>query len=41
MVRLAMPDKIDLLAHMFRDHMIGIVIAIRAGENYDAEFHNW
>src|SRR5690242_2073516 len=35
----AVPDEIDWLAHVFRDHVIGIVIAVRSGENDNSKFH--
>src|SRR3989442_4401051 len=38
-VSIAVPDKIDGLAHVFRDHVIRIVIAVRSGKNYDTELH--
>jgi hypothetical protein len=34
-----MPDEIDRLPDDFADHVISVVIAIRAGENDYAEFH--
>src|SRR5205807_9386701 len=38
-VRIAVPDEIDRLAHVFRDHVIRIVIAVRSGKDYDTELH--
>src|SRR5205807_9457814 len=38
-VSIAVPDEIDRLADVFRDHVIRIVIAVRTGKNYNAEFH--
>lgn len=31
------PDEVHGLAHVFRDHVVGIVIAIRAGKNYNSK----
>lgn len=39
-IRVAMPNKIDRLAHVFRNNVIGIVVAVRAGKNYDSVFHS-
>src|SRR2546421_8484959 len=38
-VSIAVPDEIDRLAHVFRDHVIRIVIAVRSGKDYDTELH--
>ena len=35
----AVPDEVDWLAHVFGDHVIGIVIAIRTRKNNNSEFH--
>src|SRR5688572_5500308 len=37
-IRVAVPDKVDRLADVFRDHVIGIVIAIRTRKDNNAEF---
>jgi hypothetical protein len=33
------PDEIDWLAHVFRDHVIGVVITVRSGKNDNSKFH--
>src|SRR5207253_5678824 len=39
-VGVAVPDEINRLSDVFRDHVVSIVIAVRAGKNNDAEFHS-
>src|SRR3989441_623636 len=36
---IAVPDEIDRLAHVFRDHVIRVMVAVRSGKNYDTELH--
>src|SRR5881628_254253 len=38
-VSIAVPDEIDRLAHVFRDHVIRVMVAVRSGKNYDTELH--
>jgi hypothetical protein len=35
-----MPDEIYRLAHVFRNHVVSIVIAVRTGKDNNAEFHS-
>ena len=36
---LAVPDEIDWLADVFRDHVIGVVITVGSGKNDNSKFH--
>ena len=38
-IRFTVPDEIDWLSDVFRDHVIGIVIAVRTRKNNNSEFH--